>query len=111
MRQPSRLKGLKDRTDAEFLLTRNVTPLLSWSDFESMMFDCLVDHIISNDIQLDASNCLQYDELRVIAQEEGANCLGPRNMNQVQGKLLHVRRCAAVFEALYKKQIKTNWFL
>ena len=67
--------------------------------------------MISKD-NLDAPNCLsQYVELCVMAKQEGINCLGPKNLNQVQGKLLHVRRCAAVFEALYKKQIETNWFL
>ena len=75
-----------------------------------MMFDCLVDHIIYNEIQWNAPNCLiQYDELPLRAKQEGVNCLGPKTINQVQGKLLHVLRCAAVFEALYKKQIETNW--
>ena len=111
-RQPTKLKGQKDQTDAEFLLSKNVTPLLGWSNLENMMFDCLIDHMNSKDIHLDASNCLQqYDELCQIAKEEGVTCLGPKNIKQVQGKLLHVFKCAAVYEAMFKKQIEANWFL
>lgn len=111
VRQPSKLKGRKSVSDAQFLLSKDVAPLLGWSDIESMMFDCLVDHMIAIKIDLNAHNCLQqYDELRLEANQQGFNCLSPKSVSQVQGKLVHVHRCAAVFEALYKKQIEANWF-
>lgn len=111
VRQPSRLKAQKTESDAKLLLTRNVTPLLGWSDIESMMFDCLVDYMTAKNIDLNAESCLkEYDNLRTEAKQQGIHCLSPKSVNQVKGKLVHVRNCATVFEALYKKQIEANWF-
>ena len=111
VRQPSRLKAQKTESDAKLLLNRNITPLLGWSHVESMMFDCLVDHMSAQDVDLNAQNCLEeYEKLRIEAKQQGIHCLSPKSVSQVQGKVVHVRNCATVFEALYKKQIEANWF-
>lgn len=92
-RQPSKLKGQKSKSGAEFLLDLGVTPLLGWTNFESTMFDCLVDGMISEDVDLDATNCLaMFNDLRAVAQQQGINNIGPKSLHQVQGKLTQVRK-------------------
>lgn len=110
VRHSNKLKGQKNKSDVNFLLDNGVTPLLGWNGVQSMLFDCLVDHMISEKLDISAHVCLtKYNELRELALEEGLTCLVPKSLHEIQGKLTHVRRCAAIFEGLFKKQIELNW--
>jgi hypothetical protein len=110
VRHPHKLKGKKNKRDANMLLDQGVAPLLGWNGVQSMIFDCLVDYMISENMDINAKECLvKYDELRQLAAEEGITCLVPKNVHEIQGKLTHVRKCASIFEALFKKQIELNW--
>ena len=111
VRNISKLKGHKNQSDAKFLLENKVTPLLGWNDLESMLLDCMVDHMIAEGIEIGAHACLsKYNEIRKMSFEEGIKSIYPKNIHQIQGKLIHIRKCASVFEAMYKKQIELNWF-
>ncbi len=108
VRHPHKLKGKKNKRDVNMLLDQGVAPLLGWNGVQSMIFDCLADYMISQNIN--AKKCLvKYDELRQLAAEEGITCLVSKNVHEIQGKLMHVRKCASIFEALFKKQIELNW--
>jgi hypothetical protein len=66
--------------------------------------------MISENMDINVKECLvKYDELRQLATEEGITCLVSKNVHEIQGKLMHVRKCASIFEALFKKQIELNW--
>lgn len=110
-RQPSKLKGQKSKSGAEFLLDLGVSPVLGWTNFENAMFDCLVDSMISANIDLNASNCLEmFNKLRAVAEQQGINNIGEKSLRQLQGKLRQVRKTASIYEAFYKSQIERNWF-
>ena len=46
VRHPHKLKGKKNKRDANMLLDQGVAPLLGWNGVQSMIFDCLVDYMI-----------------------------------------------------------------
>lgn len=110
VRHSNKLKGQKSKSDANFLLDNGVTPLLGWNSVQNMMFDCLVDHMTSEKVDINACVCpSKYNELCKLALQEGIMCLVPKSLHEIQGKLTHVRRCAAIFEILFKKQVELNW--
>ena len=93
------------------MLDKGVTPLLGWTELESIMFECLIDYIIPEKEDLDVSTCLEaYNNLRMVAEQHGVKGVGMKTSQQIQGKINHVKRCAAVYEALFKKQVERNWF-
>jgi len=111
VRKSHKLKGQKSKSDANFMVDNGVQPLLGWNGIQGMMFDCLVDHMISENEDINARACLsKYNDLRKLALQEGITCIVPKGLREIQGKLTHVRRCANIFETLYKKQIELNWF-
>ena len=110
VRHPHKLIGKKSKRDANILLDKGVAPLLGWNGVQSMIFNCLVYYMISENIDINANACLsKYDELCQLAIEEGITCLVPKTLREIQGKLTHVRKCATIFEGLFKKQIELNW--
>ena len=67
--------------------------------------------MISDHLDLNASNCLQmFNELRAVAEQQGIYNIGEKTLRQIQGKLTHVRQSASIYEAFYKRQIEVNWF-
>lgn len=99
-------------TSMGYLTSIGFSPNTGWTDTENFLVDCLVNYALLKKLSIESKMLHEYYSRACEISSNGQKniCVTSKKLNQIEGKVLHIKKRANEFQALYKKQVELNWF-